>query len=54
MKRQDQKWPDTLWIARHGESAGNVARDAAQLARLPVIDIPLRDPDVPLSDLGQR
>lgn len=54
MKQHEQKWPDVLWVVRHGESAGNVARDAAQLARLPVIDIPLRDPDVPLSDLGQR
>ena len=27
-----QRWPDRLWIVRHGESAGNVARDAAQAA----------------------
>jgi broad specificity phosphatase PhoE len=52
VKREDQKWPDVLWIVRHGESAGNVARDAAQSARLPVIDIATRDPDVPLSELG--
>ena len=52
MKREDQKWPDVLWIVRHGESAGNLARDAAQSARLPVIDIAMRDPDVPLSELG--
>ena len=25
-----QRWPDRIWIVRHGESAGNVARDAAQ------------------------
>lgn len=50
----DQKWPDTLWIVRHGESAGNVARDAAVAAGLPVIDIALRDVDVPLSELGER
>jgi len=49
-----QKWPDTLWIVRHGESAGNVARDAAVAAGLPVIDIATRDVDVPLSPLGQR
>lgn len=51
---RDRKWPDTLWIVRHGESAGNVARDAAQKAGLPVIDIALRDVDVPLSPLGER
>ena len=54
MKRPDQKWPDMLWIVRHGESAGNLARNAAQSARQPVIDIPIRDPDVPLSELGVR
>ena len=50
----DQKWPDTLWLVRHGESAGNVARDAAVAAGLPLIDIALRDVDVPLSELGER
>ena len=49
-----QRWPDRLWIVRHGESAGNVARDAAQAARQPRIDIGMRDVDVPLSTLGQR
>jgi probable phosphoglycerate mutase len=39
---------------RHGESAGNVARDAAEAAGLPVIDIAMRDVDVPLSPLGER
>jgi len=28
----NQIWPDVLYIVRHGESAGNVARDAALLA----------------------
>lgn len=51
---EDQKWPDVLWIVRHGESAGNVARDAAVAAGLPIIDIELRDVDVPLSALGER
>ncbi len=51
---EEQKWPDTLWIVRHGESAGNVAREAALAAHLPTIDIPLRDVDVPLSALGER
>jgi len=47
-----QRWPDRLWIVRHGESAGNVARDAAHAARLDRIDIAERDVDVPLSALG--
>jgi broad specificity phosphatase PhoE len=50
----DQKWPDVLWIVRHGQSAGNVARDAAEAAGLPVINIATRDMDVPLSDLGRE
>ena len=50
----EQKWPDVLWIVRHGESAGNVARDAAEAAGLPLIDIKTRDVDVPLSPLGER
>ena len=51
---QEQKWPDVIWIVRHGESAGNVARDAAERAGHPVIDIATRDVDVPLSRLGER
>ena len=39
---------------RHGESAGNVARDAAEAAGLPTIDLDGRDVDVPLSALGER
>jgi broad specificity phosphatase PhoE len=50
----DQKWPQTLWIVRHGQSAGNVARDAAEAAGLPLIDILTRDVDTPLSDLGRE
>ena len=49
-----QRWPSKLWIVRHGESAGNVARDAAHAAGLPDIDIQARDVDVPLSSLGER
>ena len=48
------RWPRTLWIVRHGESAGNVARDAAEAAGLPVFDVEHRDMDVPLSDLGKQ
>jgi broad specificity phosphatase PhoE len=49
-----QKWPDTLWIVRHGQSAGNVARDAAEAAREHLIDIEWRDVDTPLSVLGEQ
>ena len=46
-------WPAKLWIVRHGESAGNVARDAAHSAGLADIEIDVRDVDVPLSPLGK-
>lgn len=49
-----QKWPERLWIVRHGESAGNIARDAAEAAGHTRIDIPVRDADVSLSALGKR
>ncbi|MBV9272233.1 MAG: histidine phosphatase family protein [Candidatus Eremiobacteraeota bacterium] len=49
-----QQWPDELIIVRHGESAGNVARDRALAAGVGVIDIAKRDCDVPLSELGER
>jgi broad specificity phosphatase PhoE len=48
-----QKWPDRLWVVRHGQSAGNVARDAAESARESWIDLANRDVDVPLSPLGE-
>jgi len=47
------RWPDTLWIVRHGQSAGNVARDAAHAAMLDRIAVSGRDVDVPLSPLGE-
>jgi len=47
-------WPACLWLVRHGESAGNVARDAAERAGLSRIEIAGRDMDVPLSPLGER
>lgn len=47
-------WPSTLWIVRHGQSAGNVARDAAEANGLPMIDIATRDVDTPLSELGRQ
>jgi len=49
-----QRWPTKLWVVRHGESAGNVARDAAHAAGGAVIDVETRDVDVPLSPLGER
>jgi probable phosphoglycerate mutase len=49
-----QGWPEVLWVVRHGESAGNVARDHAEAHQLERIDIAERDMDVPLSELGER
>jgi broad specificity phosphatase PhoE len=49
-----QKWPDKVWIVRHGQSAGNVARDAAEAAGAHWIDIATRDMDTPLSELGEQ
>ena len=49
-----QNWPERLWLVRHGESAGNVARDAAQAAGLARIDLAQRDADVPLSARGEQ
>jgi len=51
-RRMRQRWPSRLWIVRHGQSAGNVARDAAMAAGQHVMDIAVRDVDVPLSELG--
>jgi broad specificity phosphatase PhoE len=48
------RWPAHLWIVRHGESSGNVARDAANASGHLVIDIAERDVDVPLSALGEE
>jgi len=50
-----QHWPGRLWVVRHGESSGNVAREAARLGGLTHIDIGAgRDVDVPLSPLGRE
>ncbi|MCU1400067.1 MAG: histidine phosphatase family protein [Acidimicrobiales bacterium] len=46
--------PAWIWLLRHGQSQGNVIRDAAKDVDLEVLDIPDRDMDVPLSDLGRR
>jgi len=50
----EQKWPQEIWLVRHGQSAGNVARDEAEAAAGLQIDIAERDVDVPLSELGIR
>ncbi|WP_155263240.1 histidine phosphatase family protein [Sphingomonas segetis] len=54
MARTRQNWPERLWLVRHGQSQGNVARDAADEAGAHEIDIDMRDVDVPLSDLGRE
>jgi len=48
------RWPEHLWIVRHGESAGNVARDLAHASKASRIDIGARDVDVPLSSRGEE
>jgi len=54
MSSTRQNWPARLWLVRHGQSQGNVARDAADEAGAHEIDIELRDVDVPLSELGRE
>jgi 2,3-bisphosphoglycerate-dependent phosphoglycerate mutase len=47
-----ERWPQRLWLVRHGESAGNVAsRIASSWGELRV-DVAERDVDVPLSAAG--
>jgi len=52
--RPKARWPSVLWIVRHGQSAGNVARDLATEQGLSRIALQHRDVDVPLSELGRR
>jgi broad specificity phosphatase PhoE len=54
MASMRQNWPERLYLVRHGQSQGNVARDAADEAGLHEIGIEIRDVDVPLSDLGLK
>ncbi len=49
-----QNWPAKLWLVRHGQSQGNVARDRADEAGSHEIAIDVRDVDVPLSGLGHE
>ncbi|HEY1226465.1 MAG TPA: histidine phosphatase family protein, partial [Ramlibacter sp.] len=50
----EQMWPQEIGLVRHGQSAGNVARDEAEAAAGLHIQIAERDVDVPLSALGVR
>lgn len=43
-----------LWLIRHGESVGNVAASRADAEGGVRIDLPFRDADTPLSDLGEK
>lgn len=43
-----------LTLVRHGESVGNIANAVALANRAEVIEVGLRDADVPLSPLGQE
>ena len=54
MSLKHSDWPQRLWIVRHGQSAGNAARDEAEARGLGLIDIQTRDADTPLSALGQQ
>ncbi len=47
-------WPSELFIIRHAQSAGNVARERALASGSHMIDLAMRDCDVPLSELGER
>lgn len=48
------RWPEVLWVVRHGQSAGNVARDLAMANGAQRIALEHRDVDIPLSDLGRE
>src|SRR5436190_1635271 len=52
--RRVTHWPASLMLVRHGESIGNVARDVAEAAGHPSIDIAERDMDVGLSAQGRE
>jgi broad specificity phosphatase PhoE len=49
-----QRWPSRLWIIRHGESAGNVARDEAHACGADRIELAARDVDIVLSRKGEE
>ncbi|MDX6744955.1 histidine phosphatase family protein [Actinocorallia sp. A-T 12471] len=43
-----------LTLIRHGQSTGNVARETAIEAGADTLDIPEREPDIPLTPLGEK
>jgi broad specificity phosphatase PhoE len=43
-----------ILLVRHGQSTGNVARTAALDARAETITVDVRDPDVPLTAVGEQ
>ncbi len=43
-----------LILVRHGQSEGNTAAESAASAGLDRIDVPARDPDVELTELGRK
>jgi 2,3-bisphosphoglycerate-dependent phosphoglycerate mutase len=49
---EPQRWPDRLWLVRHGESAGNVAHQLAHSGGAHRIEIAEREMEVPLSERG--
>ncbi|MES2986589.1 MAG: histidine phosphatase family protein [Pseudomonadota bacterium] len=54
MNETEMRWPARLWLVRHGQSAGNVARDRAHAEGQLRIPLDHRDVDIPLSELGER
>jgi broad specificity phosphatase PhoE len=48
-----RRGPEALWLIRHGESMGNLAREAAYRDALNEIALPNRDADIPLSPRGE-
>jgi len=46
--------PTQIILVRHGQSQGNVAAELASADHLERIDVPARDPDIELSELGER
>jgi broad specificity phosphatase PhoE len=48
------RWPATLWVVRHGESAGNVAARQAVGEGGHHFRLAMRDADVPLSATGEE
>jgi broad specificity phosphatase PhoE len=49
-----RRGPAALWLVRHGESEGNVAREAAYRDSLQEIALSTRDADSPLSGRGEE